>query len=159
MILSELLQRTKPVDLEVTRDAERSYRAKAKFGNREIEYQFGKWPPPNDNRWNFTFVELGDYEDGETFAPTGNGNQLEIFATAKHFLETVIKKFQPKVIYFEADKKDGKGRVNLYKRFTDRWVPPGYKHRIVADADDAVYHAYVEEKLYKQLYQDKEKES
>lgn len=159
MILTELLNKATP--LTVLKDSDKSYKAKATFGNREIEFRFSKWPPPNDNRWNFTFVELGDEDEDEdgTYKATGSGNELAVFATAKRFLEIAIAKYQPKVVYFEADKTQGSSRAKLYKRFTERWAPPGYKHRIMADEKDAIYHAYVEEKLHKQLYGDEEKES
>lgn len=155
MILSEILDTSTP--LQSTKETDKVWTAQGKFGDREIEFKFAKWPEPNIGRWNFTFTELGDeHEDGETFDATGKGNEFAIFATAKKFLEQAIAKYKPMVVYFEADKSTGDARASLYKRFTKRWVPNGYKHRIVHSEKGTDYHAYIENELYKKTYKDED---
>jgi hypothetical protein len=143
--------------LTVVKDTEKSYRAKAKFGEREIEFRMDKWP--EHGKWNFTFVQLGDEEDddrynedGETYDATGDGDQLAIFAAAKNFLEGALKKLKPVAVFFEADKIKGQSRAKLYNRFVQRWKLSGYTYRKV-DADAfADYHAFVEDAYYKKHY-------
>lgn len=151
MKLNEILD--KPTPLQTTRENEKVWAARATFGDREIEFKLGKWPAPNDNKWNFYFVELGEeHEDGETFNATGKGNELAVFATAKKFLEMSIQKYKPNVIYFEADKSKGGSRAQLYRKFAKRWAPPGYTHAIVHDDEHADYHAFIENAFYKKTY-------
>jgi hypothetical protein len=160
-LLTEILD--KPAKLEVYRDTDRTYRAKADINDRHLDFRLDRWP--DQGKWNFTFVEVdktGDEdsdlwdEEGETYDATGRGNEFVIFATAKAFIEDAIKVKSPNVIYFEADKMKGPNRAKLYNRFVQRWQPPGYKHRKVHTDKNTDYHAFVEKKFYAQTYKDKE---
>jgi hypothetical protein len=144
--------------LTVVKDNGKSYRARAKFGGREIEFRMDRWP--DDSKWNFTFVQLGDgeddedddryNEDGETYDATGDGDQLAIFAAAKKFLEDALKMLKPSVVFFEADKTKGPSRAKLYNRFIKRWKLNGYTYRKVDGDAFADYHAFIEDEYYKE---------
>lgn len=147
-----------PIELKVTRDTEKSYRAKAIFGDREIEFRFNKDIGFNDtkadkikNKWFLTFVELGEHhKNGETLNATGKGNEIAIFSTVKRFLDDSIAKFNPNVIYFEADKTKNDSRASLYKRFGKR-PPPGYKFRTINSDNSSDINAYIKNEFYDKI--------
>lgn len=146
----------KPTPFQITKNTEKAFWAKSTINGRIIAFKFGKWA--GANKWAFSFVQLGDDEDEfdeGTFDATGSGKELEVFATAKAFLEAAIKEKKPDVVYFEASKTEGPSRAKLYKKFTSRWSPPGYKHRIVNADKDTDYHAYIQNDFYREIYGDK----
>ena len=151
MKLTEILDR--PMSIKIIQQTPKSYRGIIEIGERQIEFRFSAWPEPG--KWNFTFVELDDeFRDGETFGATGRGNELQIFASAKKFLEDAIKLYSPKAVYFEADKSGKDSRASLYDRFVKRWQPEGYRHRKVFADDTQDYHAFVEKSFYDETYAD-----
>lgn len=143
----------KPAKFNITKNDENSYHASAEIGDRVIQLKLKRWRvKDNDTRWGFDFSQESKDGDDESYELTGSGNEFQVFATAKAFLEDAIQKKKPDVVYFEADKTRGESRARLYNRFTQRWQPKGYKHRIIATFDDTDYHAFIEENYYKKVY-------
>lgn len=142
MKISELLDTKRKV--EIVKDTERAYYGRAEFNGVPIEFRLDRWPnDPKDGRWQFTFVAIGDeFDDGETYHKTGQGDELAVFATAKNFVDDFLKTVKPIALYFEADKLEGDSRSKLYNRFISRWTPAGYEHDRVYSDLEMDYHAF-----------------
>lgn len=152
MLLTELFNKAADIVLKTQNSG--SIYAKVDIGGRELGFKLGKWPKDSSDpksNWTFTFVEYGDededdefdlYDEGETYNVTGSGNEFEVFATAKKFLELAIKKVKPDVIHFEADKTFGENRAKLYTRMIKRWSPPGYHHEI-HPTEESDYYKFI----------------
>lgn len=76
-------------------------------------------------------------DDSSGYHLSGKGGELKIFAAAKKILTDIIKERNPSVISFEADKTTGNSRDRLYRRFLQRWTPPGYEFKELSDAHSA----------------------
>lgn len=85
-----------------------------------------------------TSAEFYFKDDTGSVELTGKGNELKVFSAAKQILTDVIKKAD--LITFEADKSGGETRANLYRRFIERWKPPGFKFREISDKHSSNFY-------------------
>ena len=143
MKLLEVLD--KPLDVKIFKNTDRSYYGQSIINDRKIVFALDRWPEVG--KWNFTFYQLNadgneNYDEG-LYNKTGSGKEFAVFATAKVFLEAAIKEKKPVMIHFDASTTEGSSRAKLYKRFTERWQPVGYVHRIVHVNQEAEYHAFI----------------
>lgn len=124
MKLTEILN--KKVDYEVERASGTLFHTRAEIGGRiinfaAVEEAFGEWE--------LSFGEMTATR--ATYAKTGSGNELEVFAMVKDSILEFISRNAPDVMYFTADKegkKEKNNRAELYDRLIKRFKIPGYKY-------------------------------
>lgn len=90
--------------------------------------------------WSIVFTRDGSY------AVTGEGDQMRVFATVLDATKKFIKKAKPIKMNFTASKLKGNSRANLYKRLVNRFANEmGYKvDNIISDKRDDIF--YLEKK-------------
>jgi hypothetical protein len=138
MTLLEILDRK--IDYTVVRDTPDRFTAKAQIGQRLINIsiepdELGAEP----DAWNVVFWESDLKGQGFKVHATKSGNELEVFALVKEVMQDFVKKRNPAVLIFSAEKQSG-SRAKLYNSFLTRFKLPNYKYeRVVGDYDDHFY--------------------
>ena len=86
--------------------------------------------------WAVVFTRDGSY------AATGEGDQMRVFATVLDATKKFIKKVKPEKMNFTASKLKGNSRANLYKRLVSRFASEmGYTvDSITSDKRDDVFY-------------------
>lgn len=123
-LVTEVLN-SRNLDIKQTSNDRDMQRWILNLGERQIRF-VAKWH--GKDVMDFYFL---DNESG--YELSGKGDELKVFAAAKQILLDIIKERDPAVINFEADKKSGNNRARLYKKFLDRWTPPGYRFKELTD--------------------------
>lgn len=138
MQLQELLN-TK-IDYKIIADTHVEFSAKAAVGDREIIVEIIRDEYADDDTWQLAFKESKDHGEfrTSTYSATGSGKEFEVFAFVKDVVFDFIKKKNPYLIIFTAEKEQGDStRADLYDRLAKRLVVSGYRrHRESGDYRD-----------------------
>lgn len=83
------------------------------------------------SRWELVFTrEVISKEQPNDIAyttgKTGQGNELQVFATVLVIVQEFIQRYHPDIVEFTSDKEDG-NRSSLYTRLVKRHLPKGYE--------------------------------
>jgi hypothetical protein len=123
MKLNEILN--SKVDIEVVAEKPKEFTTRAKIGDQTIEFTAFK---SFKEGFEVMFGQpMG--KQGELFlGKTNKGDELAIFSMVKESLLMFIKKYEPNIIQFSAEKDmDGSdNRSSLYVRLIERFKVPGY---------------------------------
>lgn len=125
MKLHEILDRK--IEQEVVKDNEEAYRTKARIGDRIIHFT-ADLDDEDEDEWAVVFWETDLNGNGLKFDVTGGGKELEVFSMVKSAMMEFIKKRNPKIIFFSAEKDKGAGRSELYDRLVRRFKLPNYEY-------------------------------
>jgi len=84
--------------------------------------------------WEIEFDERVENATGSmtsrktTYKQTGSGSELQVFSMIKDSIIELVKRYEPEVIMFTADKEgDNDTRAELYARLLKRFTLPEYK--------------------------------
>lgn len=104
-----------------------TYSMNAKIGKRYIHFYASKY----GDEWTVQFQESdNDGDFGGIYKVTNSGDELKVFAFVKDCILHLIKKYDPVVIDFSAEKdyddKEKNTRGDLYARLLKRFTVPGY---------------------------------
>ncbi len=72
----------------------------------------------------------------EQLDKTGTRDEFRVFATISDIVQRFIKKYSPETIRFSADKKEGTGRIALYRRFAKGLVKM-YNAKLIQSRPDS----------------------
>lgn len=125
MKLHEILDRK--IEKEVVKDNEEVYRTKARIGDRIINF-VADLDDEEEDEWAVVFWETDLDGNGLKFDVTGGGKELGVFSMVKSSMMELIKKRNPKIIFFSAEKGKGSGRSELYDRLIRRFKLPNYEY-------------------------------
>jgi hypothetical protein len=120
MKLNEILD--KKVDYEVVKSSSSVFHTRAEINGRIINFGAVEEGP---GEWE---IEFNEKADGKiTYAATGSGGELEVFAMVKASTEEFVQRYKPRVMMFTSD-KDGTGRSKLYDKLAKKFKIPGYTY-------------------------------
>jgi hypothetical protein len=125
MILQEILNK-KITDFEVDEDID-YLDVTAKIGNREIRFYADSPKMKIDNK-QIVEIEFSEQRPGakSTYELTRSGNEFQVFAFIKQAIEMMLKKWNPDVIKFTADKADQSNRSGVYEKLVKKYLK-GYE--------------------------------
>jgi hypothetical protein len=133
MKLDEILN--KKIDYEVVRSSGSVFHTQAEINGRTIN--FGAVEEGN-GEWELEFNEKKNGRN--TYVATGSGGELEVFSMVKASIEEFVQRYHPRVMFFTADKEDGKTtRADLYDRLAKRFKIPGYTYKRIKDEKHDVF--------------------
>ena len=143
MKLLEILNK-KFTDLSVNEDSEDWYSVDAKIGDRIINFDAQRIVERIsgvEHSWEVDFSEASKPSANgvskHTYALTKSGNEFEVFAFIKQCMEEFIKKHNPKIIKFTADKEGSVSRASVYERLLKKFLK-GYSIKINDDGSRQV---------------------
>lgn len=133
MLISELLN--SKIEVNVERAGFRIFLANATIDNIYIEYEAIRGEGHKEYEWDVSFSTIQLDENGKKKGPgkygiTGTGHELQVLSFAKEATLIFVKKCDPKIIVFTAEKEQNKtARGNVYEKMVKRWNIPGYEYQ------------------------------
>ena len=156
MKLVEILN--KPLPFKVEEHTKSFYQAEFTAGDRVIRFsatneaiEYGD-SDDEDSAWMIEFGEVAEYGQVD-HEKTGSGAEFQVFATLRVIIDDFIKKCNPKIIEFSADKDKKNNRARVYAKLFKKNMPPGWKFKEEDNKNPLVpiYFMMVKEALDKPL--------
>jgi hypothetical protein len=113
------------VPYTVVRASNDLFTTRATINGRVITFNAAEIESGDGGDWEVDFSEKATSGVGTTFAKTGNGGEMQVFAFVLTSIKELLSRYKPNMIGFSSHKADG-NRTKLYQRMMQKIKIPGY---------------------------------
>lgn len=135
MLLTEIF--SKDVPYEIVRAKPHNFVTRAIIGGRQVNFMADHFDEGRDDPWTIMFSEVN--AGVPTYGKTGKGHEFEVFSFVANSLKEFLQRYHPTNISLSADKRDGQGRLRIYKRLAGD-VLKGYSAVETEHETDSSWH-------------------